>query len=73
MKRQQGVSGYQIQYGTKRNMESAKKITVKNNRATLKKLRAKQIYYVRARAYRMQNGKRLYGSWSSKRKIEVKR
>lgn len=73
MKRQQGVSGYQVQYATKKNMVSAKEITAKSNRVTLKKLQAKRIYYVRARAYLVQNGKRVYGSWSSKKRIKVTR
>lgn len=72
LKNQQGVSGYQIQYGTKKKMRPAKIVSTRTSRVTLKKLKKNRIYYVRARAYRTENGRRVYGAWSSKKKIKVK-
>lgn len=81
------AAGYQIQYGTKKNMKGAKKKTVKKvsgkinikfTKAQKKKIKKKPKkykkikYYVRARAYKIINGKKMYYSWSSKLTSKVK-
>lgn len=72
LKKQSFISGYQVQYGTRKNMKPAKNILVKKTKVSLKNLKKNSIYYIRARAYRIQNGKRVYGSWSKSKKIKVK-
>ena len=52
-----------------------KKQKVKNTKKTkyvLTKLKNK-VYYVRVRAYRMENGKKIYSQWSVIKKIRVKK
>ena len=74
-KTQTGVSGYQIQYGTKSNFKGAKTKLVSGSSkksVTLTGLSKKKTYYVRIRAYKTISGKKYYGSWSSKKKIKTK-
>ena len=73
------VSGYQLQYSTKKNMKSAKTYTFKGNKTTSKtvsKLKKKKTYYVRVRTYKTVkiNGKNktYYGKWSSKKAVKTK-
>ena len=69
------VTGYQIQYGTKKNFSDAKKVTIKGAKTvktTIKKLKAKKIYYVRIRTYKTVSGKKYYSSWSKSKKIKTK-
>ena len=79
------AAGYQVQYGVKKNMKGSKSKYVKKLNGTIKikftKKQKKQIkkkklkrikYYVRVRAYKTLDGKRLYCAWSSKDKVKVK-
>lgn len=81
------AAGYQIQYGTKKNMKGAKTKVVKNTSGTVKiKFTKKQkklikkkpkkykkiTYYVRVRAYKVIGGKKVYYSWSPVVKSKVK-
>ncbi len=63
------VSGYQIQYSTSSKFKKAKNIIIKKAKTTtktIKKLKAKQKYYVRIRTYITVNGKKYYSKWSKK-------
>ncbi len=73
-KTQKGVSGYEVQYSLKKNMNSAETKTVKGNKSklTLKKLKSGKTYYVRVRAYKNVKDNTVYGSYSAKKKIKVK-
>lgn len=73
------VSGYQLQYSTKKNMKSAKTFTFKGNKTTSKtvsKLKSKKKYYVRVRTYKTVkvNGKNktYYSKWSSVKTVKTK-
>ena len=70
------TTGYEIQYGLKKNFKGAKTLQVKKNKttkATIKKLKGGKTYYVRIRTYK-KIGKTYYRSaWSSAKKIKVKR
>ena len=66
------ANGYQYQASLKKNMKSAKKATSTKTSAKIKKLKAKKIYYVRARAYKTINGKKVYGAWSKVVKLKKK-
>ena len=67
------VSGYQIQYATNKKFKKAKSKTVKSTSVTLKKLKKKKTYFVRVRAYKLANGKKVYGKWSSVKKVKIKK
>ncbi len=72
-KKQKGVSGYQIQYGTKSNMKGAKKKTVNSGtKLTLSRLKKGKTYYVRICAFLKKGTKKYYGKWSAVSKIKVK-
>lgn len=73
-KKIKGVKGYQIRYSTSNKMKKAKKILIKKNKVsyTIKKLKKKK-YYVQVRAYKVVNGKKLYGKWSNKKKLNMKK
>lgn len=49
------------------------KKTVKKNKCVFKKLKAHKRYYVRVRAVAFSNGKKIYGKWSSKKRIKLKK
>ena len=66
------VKGYQVQYATRKNFKTKKEKHVTKNQITLKKLKSK-TYYVRVRAYRKSDGKKVYGKWSSVKKVKVKK
>lgn len=66
------VSGYQIKYATNKNFKKAKvKNTTKTN-VTIKSLSSKKKCYVKVRAYKVVNGKKIYGSYSKVKKVTVK-
>lgn len=70
-----GITGYQIQYSLKSNFSSAKSVWVKNAKASsksVKKLKSKKKYYVRIRAYKTIDGKKIYSSWSAKKTVKTK-
>lgn len=69
------TTGYQIQYGLKKNFKKAKTKTIKKNKTTkvkIKKLKKKKTYYVRIRTYKTVNGKKYYSAWSKAMKVKTK-
>lgn len=70
------VSGYEILYSTSSTFKTGKKtVTVKKNTTktqTIKGLKKGKTYYVKVRAYKTVSGKKVYGSYSSVKKIKVK-
>lgn len=65
---------YQIKYATNKKLKKAKVKTFKKNKITLKKLKAKKRYYVKARAYVKDNkNKKIYGKWTKRKQIRIKR
>ena len=66
-------SGYKIQYGTSRKFKGAKTVTAKGSAATIKKLKAKKTYYIRARIYKKISGRTYYGKWSSVKSVKIKK
>ena len=67
------ADGYQIQYAPNKKFKKAKSKTVKSTSVTLKKLKKKTTYFVRVRAYKAVDGKKVYGKWSSVKKVKVKK
>ena len=65
--------GYQIQYATNKKYKKGKKITTSKTKYTIKKLKKKKTYYVRVRAYTVNNGKKVYGKWSKVKKVKIKK
>lgn len=65
--------GYQIQYSTNKKFKSKKSIQSVKTKATIKSLQLKKTYYVRVRAYRTYDGKKLYSKWSNVKKVKIKK
>ncbi|MCI9597709.1 MAG: hypothetical protein HFE75_10520 [Firmicutes bacterium] len=78
-KKQSGITGYRISYGTNKKLKKAKTITVGKaavSSKTIKKLKAGKTYYVKVRAYKKAqiNGKKttIYSKWSKTEKVSLK-
>ena len=67
------ADGYQIQYAPNKKFKKAKRKTVKSTSVTIKKLKKKKTYFVRVRAYKLADGKKVYGKWSSVKKVKIKK
>ena len=65
------ADGYEVQYSTssKFTTKTTKKVSMKKTKTTIKKLKKKKTYYVRVRAYKTVNGKKVYSDWSSVKKV----
>ncbi len=66
-KGQKNISGYQIDFSLKSDFSDKKTLGIKDGTAvtaTLKKLVSGQKYYLRVRAYKIVDGKRIYGQYS---------
>lgn len=62
---------YQVQYSTSRNMKKKKrKLSFSKTSTILTGLKKGKTYYVRVRAWKKRNGKKVYGKWSKVRKIK---
>lgn len=68
-----GASGYQVAYAAKASMKGQKTKSFKGTSVTVKGLKKKKTYYFRVRAYTKKNGKTVYGNWSSKKSIKIKK
>ena len=70
-----GASGYVVEYSTDKNFKNKKTATVKkgsSKKKTLKNLKSGTKYYVRVKAYKTVNGKKVYGSVSAVKTVKVK-
>lgn len=66
------ADGYQISYSLKSNMKNARTAVSAKPSFQLRNLKAGKVYYVRIRAYRLDSaGKKVYGSWSPKKKVRI--
>lgn len=75
-KKASGAQGYQITLGTDREMKKNKKAVTVKGAATLrtkvKKLKSGKTYFVKVRGWCIRDGKKVYGAWSSTKKVKVK-
>lgn len=67
------VSGYEVILSTKKNFKNAKKITTKKNVVTVKKLKTGKKYFVKVRAFKKVGNKKIYGNYSTVKKVIVKK
>ncbi len=69
------AKGYEISYSTSKKFKknSTKTIKVKRNKknATIKKLKKGKKYYIRIRAYKTLNGKKIYSSYSKVKSVKL--
>ena len=71
-----GISGYEIQYSTSKKFtkKTTKTVSAKSSskKTTIKKLKNGKKYYVRIRAYKTVDGKKVYSDWSAVKNVKVK-
>lgn len=72
-----GATGYEVKYSTSKKFTKKTTATTtvkkdKTNKITLKKLKSGKKYYVKVRAYKVVDGKKIYGSYSRKGTITIK-
>lgn len=70
-----GAEGYQIQYSTSKKFtkKTTKSATTKKTSYKIKKLKKKTTYYIRVRAYTLdENGKKVYSKWTTVKKTTTK-
>lgn len=71
IKRVKDAKGYEILYSTNKNFKSAKKVTTASLTKTIKGLKAKNTYFVKVRAYKIDSaGKKVYGGYSSPKNVK---
>ena len=74
VKKISGAEGYQIQYSMKKNFRAKTTKDTNNNLYTLKNLKKGKSYYVRARVYASDSrGNKVFGAWSSAKKVTIKK
>ncbi len=74
LKKISGAGGYELVYSTDPKFKSAKKVSISSTTKTLSKLKKGKTYYVKARAYKKDsNGTKIYGKYSSVKKIKIKK
>ena len=74
LKKISGADGYELVYSTDSKFKSAKKVSISSTTKTLSKLKKGKTYYVKARAYKKDsNGTKIYGKYSSVKKIKIKK
>ncbi len=69
------VSGYQIVYAQNSKFTKGMKavnVNYKTSKKTISKLTSKKTYYVKVRAYKMVGKSKIYGSYSSAKKVKVR-
>ena len=72
-KKSKGAKGYQLQYGTDRTFKKKHGKQIKKTKAVIKKLAKKKTWYFRVRAYKLDGKKKVYGIWSSVKKLQIKK
>ncbi len=70
------ITGYEVEYSTAKNFKKNSKVVTikkaKTKKTTIKKLSKGKKYFVRVRAYKTVDGKKIYGAWSAVKNVKVK-
>ena len=69
------AKGYEIVYSTNVNFtkKTTKKVSTTKITKTIKKLKKKKTYYIKARAYKLDGKTKVYGKWSLIKKVVIKK
>ncbi len=67
-----GAMGYEIHYSTTKKFKKKTKRLTKKTVYTIKKMKRRNTYFVRVRAYTVQGGKVVYGKWSKVKRCKVR-
>lgn len=72
-KKVKDAKGYQLQYAYHKKFKKSKKTYTQKSVFTIKKLKKKKTCYIRVRAYKMNGMKKVYGKWSTVKKVRIKK
>lgn len=67
-----GVTGYQARYSESKDFKSFKSRNSEKTSIKIPKLGNKKKYYVKVRAYKVVNGKKVFGKWSDVKSVKTK-
>ena len=65
------ATGYEVKLSTNKNFKSAKTVKGHSTGITVKGLKAKKVYFIKARAYKVIEGKTIYGQYTGKLRIRL--
>ena len=69
-----GITGYELQYGLKKDFSDARTVTIKKAttvKKTITKLKGGRTYYVRVRAYKNSKGLKFRSAWTKAKKMKT--
>ena len=72
-KKQSKALVYQVKYSIYKSFKKPKTKATMKCSYTLSGLKKKKTYYIKVRGYTLKKGKRLYGKWSTVKKVKVKK
>ncbi|MCR5202955.1 MAG: carbon-nitrogen hydrolase family protein [Lachnospiraceae bacterium] len=72
-KKVSGAKGYEIKYSYKKSFKASTTETTTKTSYKLKKLKKGKKCFIKIRAYKLNGKKKVYGKWSSKVKVKVKK
>lgn len=72
-KKVSGAAGYQVAYAEKASMKGQKKKNFKGIRVTINGMKKNKMYYFRVRAYVKTKDTMVYGEWSQRKSVMVKK
>ena len=72
-KKQSKALVYQVKYSIYKSFRKPKTKATMKCFYTLSGLKKKKTYYIKVRGYTLKKGKRLYGKWSTVKKVKVKK
>lgn len=72
-KKVNGATGYQIQYAANTAFAKKKLKSTKKTKLVIKNLKKKKTYSFRVRAYKVSNNVKVYGNWSTAKKVKIKK
>ena len=72
-KKATNAKGYQVWWATSKKFKKAKKKFTKNTNYKIKKLKKRQKYYIKVRAYNLNGKTKVYGAFSKVKKVKIKK
>jgi beta-glucanase (GH16 family) len=72
-KKIKGVKGYQVRWCDNKKFNGYEEKRTSKTKYTLKGLEKKATYFIKVRAYKVSNGRKLYGAWSKVKRVKIKK
>ena len=66
-----GIKGYQVRWCDNKKFQGYEQKNTTKRALTLKGLDKKTKYFIKARAYKVYKGKKIFGAWSTVKKVKV--